>query len=135
MVESELSALLDVHDGLVAACVEESIPFKDFLFSYSNFYDIYALDGHEASQGERDLFARYSDRIAFHRRVTRILSAVYAADDAANTAFGDAGRFLPTVATMRLKQLVAQYPKYKAPVGGDSEESRGAVIPSAQPHR
>jgi hypothetical protein len=135
MVESELSALLDVHDGLVAACVEESIPFKDFLFSYGNFYDIYALDGHEASQFERDLFARYSDRIAFHRRVTRILSGVCTAEDAMNPAFGDAGRFLPAVATMRLKQLVAQCPKYKAPVGDDSQESRAAIIPSARPHR
>jgi|SRR5450755_793497 hypothetical protein len=135
MIESELSALLDVHDALVAACIGESIPFKDFLFSYGNFYDLYALDGHGASQGERDLFARHRDRIEFHRRVTRILSGVYAAENAVNPAFGDAGRFLPTVAAMRLRQLVAQYPKYKAPVGGDSQESRGAAIPSAQAHR
>ena len=118
MVESELSSLLDVHDGLVAACVEESIPVLDFLASYGAFYDMYALDGHAASHDERVLFGRYGNRIAFHRRVTRILSGVCSAEDAANPAYGEAGRFSTAVVRIRLKQLVAQYPAFKAPVGG-----------------
>ena len=91
------------------------MPILDFIASYGDFYDMYALDGHAASQEERALFRRYGDRIAFHRRVTRILSGPCSAEEFDKPAFGEAKRFSPAVARIRLKQLVAQYPTYKAP--------------------
>jgi hypothetical protein len=117
MVESQLSALLDVHDRLVAACVEGSVSVVEFLASYGDFYDRYALDGRGASREERDLFRRYGERIAFHGRVTRLLAGIASAAAVANPQDGGAEGLLPEVARLRLKQLVAQCPEFKAAPG------------------
>ena len=44
MTESEVCALLDAHDALVRACVDESLSFAEFLAAYGNFPGNYALD-------------------------------------------------------------------------------------------
>jgi hypothetical protein len=57
------------------------------------------------------LFGR---RIAFHLRVSAVLSGLRSADDPADIAHDDAGRFLPTAAMMRLRELVIRYPDLEA---------------------
>lgn len=115
MTESEIASLLDAHDGLVVACVGGSIPVDEFLASYGSFPNNYAWDGHEAAQSERDTRRLFGDRIAFHFRVSRLLSGAHAAGDISTSAFSEVASFMPTVVLMRLRELAAHYPQFKAP--------------------
>ena len=119
MTESQLSSLLEVHDRLVAACVEGSMPPLEFWAAYGDFYNLYALGGFGASPEQRALFRRYGERIAFHRRVTSILSGGAAAQGRGDGDYTGADRFLPEVLRMRLRQLVAQYPAFKVAAATD----------------
>lgn len=89
----------------------------EFLATNGDFYYRYALDGRGASREERDLFRRYAERIAFHGRVTRLLAGIASVEAVANPQDGGAAGLLPEVARLRLKQLVAQCPEFKAAPG------------------
>jgi len=62
--DSELNALLDAHDALVIACVEERLTLDEFLAAYNDFPREYGLDGHDA--GADELFG-FAARGAAHR--------------------------------------------------------------------
>jgi hypothetical protein len=113
LTDSELNALLDAHDALVAACVEERLTLVEFLAAYNDFPRVYGLDGRDAGADERLVLRRASQRIAFHFRVLETVSGPIGNDDegALNADIGD---FLPRVTLMRLRQLVARYPEFKA---------------------
>jgi hypothetical protein len=118
MTESEVSALLDAHDGLVTACLDLSLPFTVFVSAYDGFPQNYALDGHEtAGQEERAMLRLFRKRIAFHLRVAGALSSVCADENDKNPLYAEAGRFAPGVALMRLRELVVRYPGFE--VEGD----------------
>jgi hypothetical protein len=115
MTESEVTALLDAHDGLVKACMDSRLSFDAFVLAYDGFPHNYALDGHEArSQQERETFAMFRRRIAFHLRVSGVLSGVSSQTDGDNPLDLEAARFLPAVGLMRLRELVARSPKFEA---------------------
>ena len=113
LTDSELNALLDAHDALVAACVEERLTLVEFLAAYNDFPRVYGLDGREVGADERLGLRRASQRIAFHFRVLDVVSAPLEIDpeDVTND---ELGAFLPRVTLMRLRQLVARYPEFKA---------------------
>jgi hypothetical protein len=112
MTEWELSALIDAHDVLVRAYVDSSLTFSEFLAAYGNFPHNYALDGQAGTpQAVLQFFTR---RIAFHMRVSAVLSGLRSADDPVDIPYDDAGRFLPAVALMRMRELVTRYPDFKA---------------------
>jgi hypothetical protein len=93
--EEELLFTLNEHDQLIRDCVSGRISFRDFLNKYDTFYMTSALDGHESSPDEKDLFAVHEDRIAPHRRVwERIIGGGLCADeDAKKESYIQAGRF------------------------------------------
>lgn len=111
--ESELTALLDAHDVLVKSCVDSTLPFEQFLALYNNFPHVYALDGHEATPEELDVYKRSQRRIAFHLQVAGILSGLYSESAFPNGLSDEAGRFPPVVGLMRLRALVRQYPDFR----------------------
>ena len=49
--------------------------------------------------------------------VSGVLSGLGSADHPADIPYGDAGRFLPAVGLMRLRELVARYPDFMAEPG------------------
>ena len=112
MTESELSALFDAHDALVRAYVDSSLRFPEFLAAYGNFPHNYALDGYSGTA--HAVLQYFTRRMAFHLRVSAILSGLRSADDPMDIPYADAGRFLPAVGLMRLRELVARYPDFKA---------------------
>lgn len=114
MTESELNGLLDAHDVLVKAYVDSSLTFSEFVAAYGDFPHNYALDAHSGSVEERAVLRLFEKRIAFHVRVADVLSGLRSADDPADIPDVDAGRFLPAVALMRIRALVARYPEFKA---------------------
>jgi hypothetical protein len=113
LTDSELNALLDAHDALVAACVEERLTLVEFLAAYNDFPRVYGLDGSGVGADERLGLRRFQQRIAFHFRVLDAVSGPTGIDDqdAMNAGVGE---FLRRATLMRLRQLVARYPDFKA---------------------
>jgi hypothetical protein len=114
VTESELNGLLDAHDALVRAYVDSSLTFSEFVSAYGDFPHNYALDGHSGTVEERAVLRLFGKRIAFHLRVSGVLSGLRSADDPADIPYVDAGRFLPAVGLMRIRELVARYPEFTA---------------------
>ena len=113
MTDSELNALLDAHDALVAACVEERLTLVEFLAAYHDFPRVYGLDGRGAAADAHLVLRRFQQRIAFHLRVLEVASGPTGIDDSdpLNTGVGE---FLRRATLMRLRQLIARYPDFKA---------------------
>jgi hypothetical protein len=114
VTESEVSALLDAHDALVRACVDESLSFAEFLAAYGDFPGNYGLDSKSADAAVRDVLRLFRRRIAFHSRVAGVLSGLSAVDDLTVTPYGDAAGFADKIGLMRLRALVVRYPEFKA---------------------
>jgi hypothetical protein len=113
LTDAELNALLDAHDALVAACVEERLSLIEFLAAYNDFPRTYGLGGRTACADERLVLRRASQRIAFHYRVWETVSgpAGIGDEDSLNSGVGE---FMRRATLMRLRQLVARYPDCKA---------------------
>jgi hypothetical protein len=114
MTESELTALFDAHDALVTGYIDSILTFAQFVSAYDDFPRNYSLDAHSGTAEERVVLRFFARRIAFHVRVSAIVSALRSADDPADIPYGDAGSFLPAVALTRLRELVARYPEFRA---------------------
>jgi hypothetical protein len=113
LTDSELSALLDAHDALVTACVEERLTLVEFLAAYNEFPRVYGLDGRAAGADERLVLRRFHQRIAFHFRALDAVSGPTGIDDSDPLNAG-LGEFLRRATLMRLRQLVARHPDLKA---------------------
>ena len=114
MTESEISALLDAHDSLVRAYVDSRLTFSEFVCAYGDFPHNYALVGDSGSAEQRAVLQLFRQRMAFHLRVSGVLSGLRSADDPADISHDDADRFLPAVGLMRIRELLARYPDFKA---------------------
>jgi hypothetical protein len=113
LTDSELNALLDAHDALVAACVEERLTLVEFLAAYNDFPRVYGLDGRAAGADERLVLRRFQQRSAFHFRVLEVASGPTGIDDSDPLNAG-VGEFLRRATLMRLRQLIVRYPDFKA---------------------
>jgi hypothetical protein len=114
MTEAEINALLDAHDALVKAYVDSSLTFSEFVSAYGDFPHNYRLQGHSETAEELAVLRLFRKRIAFHVRVSALLSGLRSADDPVDIPYDDAGRFLPAVLLMRVRELVARYPEFQA---------------------
>jgi hypothetical protein len=114
MTESEINALLDAHDALVKAYIDSSLAFSEFVSAYGDFPHNYRLLGHSETAEEFAVSRLFRKRIAFHLRVSALVSGLRSADDPVDISDDDAGRFLPAVLLMRVRQLVARYPELQA---------------------
>ena len=112
LTDSELNALLDAHDALVTACVDERLTLVEFLAAYNDFPRVYGLDGRAAGADERLVLRRFHHRIAFHFRVLDAVSGPTGIDDSDPLSAG-VGEFLRRATLMRLRQLVARHPDLK----------------------
>jgi hypothetical protein len=112
--ETEIDALLDAHDAQVQACVESALTFSEFVSAYGGFPSNYGLLGHSETAQKRFMSRLFGRRIAFHSRVSALLSGLRSADDPVDIPYEDAGRFLPAVGLQRLRELAARYPDFKA---------------------
>jgi hypothetical protein len=114
MTESQLLALLDAHDALVKACIEARLALGEFLTAYDDFPAAYEFDETAASAEERAILRMLRKRIAFHFKVRDVLSGLRSREEHATPMSSEAGRFLPLVGLLRLRQLVARYPDFEA---------------------
>ena len=120
MTESEIGALLDMHDALVRACLEDRLGFVEFLVAYGDFP---ANDGlnEQTATDQRAALQLFRKRIAFHVLVAGVLSGLRSTSG--STVYADVERLLPTVGMMRLRALVAKYPKFEAEWDADPVNS------------
>lgn len=116
MTESEVGALLDTHDALVRACLDKRLGFGEFLATYGDFPASYGLDERTALADHRATLHLFRKRIAFHVLVAGVLSGLRSTSE--STVYGDVERFLPTAGLMRLRGVVAKYPKFEAEASG-----------------
>jgi hypothetical protein len=114
MTVSELNALLDAHDVLVRAYVDSSLTFAEFVSAYDDFPRNCGLDAQTGTAEQRVVSQLFGRRVAFHLRVSGVVSGLRSADDPADIPDTDAGRFLPAVGLMRIRELVARYPDFRA---------------------
>ena len=70
-----------------------------------------------ATRQARNSGQLFRRRMAFHLRVSGVLSGLRSADDPADISHDDADRFLPAVGLMRIRELLARYPDFKAEPG------------------
>ncbi len=92
MTRDDFILVLDYHDDLVRQVASGKLVFDEFVSLYDNFYDAFALDGHESDEAELQLFTDLRPRIAPHEAIwSTILSR----------------RLAPADATARLKAIAA----------------------------
>jgi hypothetical protein len=114
MTESEINALFDAHDVLVKAYVDSGLTFAEFVSAYGDFPRNCGLDGQTGDAEQRLVLQLFARRAAFHLRVSGVVSGLRSADDPADIPDADAGRFLPAVGLMRIRELLARYPDFRA---------------------
>jgi hypothetical protein len=112
MSESEVGALLDTHDALVGACLDDRLGFGEFLAAYGDFPALSGLDERMATADQRAVLNLFRKRIAFHVLVAGVLSGLRSTSG--STVHADVEHFLPTVGMMRLRDLAAKYPEFEA---------------------
>jgi hypothetical protein len=104
--EADLVATLARYDELVRKCSAGELAFESFCQTYDDFYWRCALDGHESDAEERNLFAKYAERIAPHRLIAEeILGRICADEDARREDWVRAGRIGADEALARLRQV------------------------------
>jgi hypothetical protein len=109
LARAELQKAFAHHDELVRRCVEGDLAFEAFVAEYDNFYDRYALDGHE---GGGELPGDHG-AVDFHRKVRdEVLYPVCSGTDAKLDEYRSAGRIGPGEAVARLAKLVAESARF-----------------------
>ncbi len=110
MTEEELNQALDAAGDQVLQCAQGAITLDEFLVCYRDFFDAYALDGHESSTSEREILAKHRAQIELHRRVRdEILYRITSEEYASNPEYVRRGFIGPAEAKTRLGQLAAEY--------------------------
>lgn len=101
-----LEVLLD-GTARVEALVDGKMSAESFLRTYGNFYYYNALDGHEATPGQREVLQDNAEVCRLHERVQGIVDLVYAGDKP-NPQYEAAGRILGGEAGRRIVSLAKE---------------------------
>jgi hypothetical protein len=119
MSATAIHAALDAHDALVRECAEGRLTFEEFLGAYGDFPRGSASEEDTASPEEREVLRLFRKRVAFHRQVAGVISGLRGSAELGSMKDGGVGDLLPLVGLMRLRELVARYPKFEATGGGN----------------
>jgi hypothetical protein len=130
MSATVIHAALDAHDALVRDCAEGRLTFEEFLGAYGDFPRGSASEEDTASPEEREVLRLFRKRVAFHRQVAGMISGLRGSAELGSMMDGAVGDLLPLVGLMRLRELVARYPKFEA-TGG---ENLGAGLIAGEGH-
>jgi hypothetical protein len=107
--EAEITVLLDVHDAMLKECALGNVSFDKFLEQYDTFPMRCPMDGHESDEGEKEMLAKYADRIAVHFRVwDEILTWLCSDENASKPEYIAVGRFGSEEGLRRLRRIVAE---------------------------
>lgn len=105
--EKDIIEKLNFYDQLVFDCADEKLEFWSFIEKYGNFFQHYALDGHESDDEEFELLKQYEKRILFHEELSlNILADVCSDEDAIKPDYIKCGRYGSVVAMEKIVALV-----------------------------
>lgn len=111
--EQEFLSTIEKHKKIVQDCVSEKISFQEFLDKYDNFYNYYALDGHESDSDEKAMFDKHQDKIQpFFAIWEEILTKICSDEDADKEFYIKANRFGSQEGLRRLKEISKEYSIY-----------------------
>ncbi len=79
--EPDILSTIDKYDEIIKNRIAGKITFQQFLDQYNDFYDFYALDGHESDLEEREPLKKYQNGIVPHREVIKMLSGLCSDED------------------------------------------------------
>jgi hypothetical protein len=108
MTESEMAARLDAHDDLIRVCLDSRLGYGEFMFAYGDF----PAELNEVTRSADGLLRLFGKRIAFHKLVAGVIAGPRMEGDSPGMDSG-AGRFMPIVGLMRLRELVARHPDFR----------------------
>jgi hypothetical protein len=111
MNEAEVTEALDAHDALLAACVDGTVSFDEFILAYGNFPDSYGLK-EDAGTGTHTIVRLFRMRIAFHKHVSGVLSGFRQSPEPAVSE--ELRVFMHKAIMLRLRTLVSRYPDFRA---------------------
>jgi hypothetical protein len=120
MTPTEIHAVLDAHDALVRDCAEGRLTLSEFLGAYGDFPHRYALEQDKACAEESEALRLFGRRVAFHKQIAGVISGLRGTAKLGSLEESGVGDFLPVVGLMRLRELVARYPKFEATGGGNA---------------
>ena len=108
MNEQELLAALDAHDALVVRCARDEMDYAEFEKVYDNFFQRWALDGHESSLDEKEVLRRHANRIHVHRRVWEEVICHSTSDDLAYNLSAQQSGFIGSAEAQRRLMSIAR---------------------------
>lgn len=111
MNEAEVSGLLDAHDALVAAHVDGTLSFDEFVMAYGEFPGGYGLEDGAAAD-TRTIMRLFRNRIDFHRQVAGVPSGFRQPVEHGMPDHEEG--FLRKAVLLRMRQLLMRYPGFKA---------------------
>jgi hypothetical protein len=136
MTPTEIRAVLDAHDALVRDCAQGRLTFSEFLGAYGDFPYRYALAQDTTYAEESEALRLFRKRVAFHKQVAGVIWGLRGTAKLGSLEESGVGDFLPVVGLIRLRELVARYPKFEAAggnMGAGSVEAHGAVRAKSEP--
>lgn len=88
----------------------KEITLEAFLVAYDDFYDQYALDGHEADETGKAILQRFERQICLHLRIRdEILYRLTSSDFASNPEYAALGFIGPSEAETLIRQVFADW--------------------------
>jgi len=108
LTEHELVQALDLADEQVLKLASGAVGVEAFLRAYGDFFDRWALDGHESSSAE--MLAKYARRIELHRRVRdEVIYRLTSEEFAADADYDQRGFIGEGEAQARARRLASEY--------------------------
>lgn len=101
--------IIEQKNQILCRSLLGEITFNEFLDKYEDFYDHYALDGHESDLEERELLEKHEDKIALHREISEVLNGLCSDEDAVKEIYKKADRFGSEEGLKRLKEISKKY--------------------------
>lgn len=103
--KDELKNLLLAYSILVNKLNNNQIRLKEFEKEYNNFYYVYALDGHESDEQEKEFLKEFKSAVYFHEKIqTHALDLLFY-DIENREIYLKAGRLDEEQVLKRIKQI------------------------------
>ena len=110
MERNQLKETLIRGTLLISRFLDGQCSFRDFVRQYDNFYYYEALDGHEATEHQREVLQRYRNVVSLHKNVQMdVVDVAFLGPEAQERMYLAAGRIDATEAEARLRDLCLRY--------------------------
>ena len=107
--EKDLIQKLNEHFIYAKDFALNNLSFTEFQKYYNNFYFTYVLSGSESDKEEKELLAKYKNKVLFHDKVAGILSNLCSDKDALKESYKNAGRYNSEISRLKILHLINEF--------------------------